>query len=787
MVMSQKFRQCLYLVLCGLFVIAVVVHFLPHEPLKQRFPYSVAVYDEQQNLLRLTTAKDQKYRLWTPLKELSPQLVDAVLFQEDEWFYYHFGVNPYGLLRGAAQTYLLGGSPQGGSTITMQLARILWNIDSRTIHGKIEQIFRAVQLELQYSKQDILEAYFNFAPYGRNIEGAGTASLIYFNRTNKNLNLSETMTLAILPKNPNGYIQQNNQQLNPQLFNARNKLYARWVESHPQDSQWQSHFKLNYPLRPIEKLPFFAPHFTDQVLQQYAEKEDTQNGRIVTSLNSGLQRLVERISQRYLQQQKNYGVNNLAVLLVDNRTMQIKALVGSGDYFNPQISGQINGTLAKRSYGSTLKPFIYGLAFDQGLAHPKTILKDLPTNFADYQPENYEGNFLGPVSVTQALLQSRNIPAVEMAQRLKYPDLYDLLKQAGIVLPKEKAHYGLSLVLGGAELSMQQLAGLYAALANEGKWQPLQSLKDASSEQSVLLLSPESSYMLGDILSQNIRTDIYNKAIKTKLPIYWKTGTSNGLRDAWTAGYFGNYTLVVWFGNFNNKSNPHFIGRRLAAPLFLQLADAIIAQSPTMKDPLSREKLTLKDVPVCVADGNLPNKYCQQLTNTLFIPGKSPIQVSNIYQQLRVRKGTDVLACATDPLEETEQKIYEIWSSDYQKLFAQAGIMKRSPMVNAECPYEQQTQSLQQITHNPLKITSPLENRTYFINANSVEDHIPLIATTSGEVQHLYWFVNNAYLGESRADETFLWKPAGIGTYQITVVDEAGYRTTINVTVKITR
>ncbi|WP_109077219.1 penicillin-binding protein 1C [Aggregatibacter kilianii] len=776
-------RTYFFIFLLLLLSIGLLIHFLPHESLKQRFPYSVAVYDEQQNLLRLTTAKDQKYRLWTPLEALSPQFVDAVLFQEDEWFYYHFGVNPYGLLRGATQTYLFGGSPQGGSTITMQLARILWNIDSRTLGGKLEQILRAVQLELQYSKHDILEAYFNFAPYGRNIEGAGTASLIYFNRANKNLNLAEAMTLAILPKNPNGYIQQNNQQLNPQLFNARNKLYARWVESHPKDRQWQSHFKLNYPLRPLEKLPFFAPHFTDQVLQQYAESEAIQHGQIVTSLNSGLQRLVERISQRYLQQQKQYGVNNLAVLLVDNRTMQIKALVGSGDYFNSQISGQINGTLAKRSYGSTLKPFIYGLAFDQGLAHPKTILKDLPTHFADYQPENYEGNFLGPVSVTQALLQSRNIPAVEMAQRLKYPDLYDLLKLAKIVLPKEKAHYGLSLVLGGAELSMQQLAGLYAALANGGKWQLLQWLKNTPATQSTTLLSPESSYMLGDILSQNIRTDIYNKSIKTKLPIYWKTGTSNGLRDAWTAGYFGNYTLVVWLGNFNNKSNPHFIGRRLAAPLFLQLADAIIAQYPNMNDPLSREKLTLRDVPVCAADGNLPNKYCQQLTNTLFIPGKSPIQVSNIYQQLRVRKGSDILACASDPNEQTEQKIYEIWSSDYQKLFAQAGIMKRNPMVNPECPYEQQNQSLQQITHNPLKITSPLENRTYYFNPNSAENPIPLTATTSGEIQRLYWFVNNAYLGESPSSKTFLWRPAKSGNYQITAADEQGHRTTINVVV----
>ncbi|WP_233141613.1 penicillin-binding protein 1C [Aggregatibacter actinomycetemcomitans] len=785
--MSQISRKSLYFVLCGLLLTCIGGRFLPHIPLKQRFPYSVAVYDEQQNLLRLTTAKDQKYRLWTPLEELSPQLVDAVLFQEDEWFYYHFGVNPYGLLRGATQTYLFGGSPQGGSTITMQLARILWSIDSRNIGGKIEQILRAVQLELQYSKREILEAYFNFAPYGRNIEGAGTASLIYFNRANKNLNLAEAMTLAILPKNPNAYIQQNNQQLNPQLFNARNKLYARWVESHPKDRQWQSHFKLNYPLRPLEKLPFFAPHFTDQVLQQYVESEAIQNGRIITGLNSGLQRLVERISLRYLQQQKPYGVNNLAVLLVNNRTMQIKALVGSGDYFNQHISGQINGTLAKRSYGSTLKPFIYGLAFDQGLVHPKTILKDLPTTFADYQPENYEGNFLGPVSVTQALLQSRNIPAVGMAQRLKYPDLYDLLKQAKITLPKEKAHYGLSLVLGGAELSMQQLAGLYAALANGGQWQPLQTLKHSPATQSATLLSSESSYMLGDILSQNIRTDIYNKAIKTKLPIYWKTGTSNGLRDAWTVGYFGNYTLVVWFGNFNNKSNPHFIGRRLAAPLFLQLADSIIAQYPNMKDPLSRDKLNLTEVAVCAADGNLPNKYCQQLTKTLFIPGKSPIQVSNIYQQLRVRKGTDVLACATDPNAQTEQKIYEIWGSDYQKMFAQAGIMKRNPIVNVECPYEQQNQSLQHITHNPLKMTSPLENRTYYINMNSPENHIPLTATTSGEVQHLYWFVNNVYLGESPASKAFLWQPTKSGTYQITVADEQGHRTGVSVVVSVVR
>ncbi|HBO39383.1 MAG TPA: penicillin-binding protein 1C, partial [Pasteurellaceae bacterium] len=172
---STKYVSRLILITLFLFCVVVAIRLIPHTPLKDRFTYSTAIYDEQGSLLRLTTAKDEKYRLWTPLNQISPKLIDAVLFQEDEWFYWHFGVNPYGLLRGAWQTYVLGNTPQGGSTLTMQLARVLWNIDSRTMGGKLEQIFRAMQLELQYSKDEILEAYFNFAPYGRNIEGAGTA------------------------------------------------------------------------------------------------------------------------------------------------------------------------------------------------------------------------------------------------------------------------------------------------------------------------------------------------------------------------------------------------------------------------------------------------------------------------------------------------------------------------------------------------------------------------------------------------------------------------------------
>ncbi|HDR1241617.1 TPA: penicillin-binding protein 1C [Pasteurella multocida] len=780
--MARLRKNCILSLLYTALLLACVVtivRLLPYSPLKDHFPYSSAVYDEQQNLLRLTTAKDEKYRLWTPLHDISPKLVDAVLFQEDEWFYWHFGVNPYGLLRGAWQTYILGNSPQGGSTITMQLARVLWAIDSRSLLGKTEQILRAIQLEIRYSKKEILEAYLNFAPYGRNIEGAGTASLIYFNKANHKMNLAEALTLAILPKNPNSYIRQNNQQLNSALFKARNQLYQRWIAQYPADQQWQTDFQLNYPLRPLEKLPFFAPHFVDQLLQQYPEQT-----HIVSTLNSSQQRLIERITRRYLSQQYTKGIENVAVLLVDNRDMAVKALIGSGNYFNPAISGQINGTLANHSYGSTLKPFIYALAFDQGLAHGKTVLKDLPTTFGDYQPENYEGNFLGPVSVTQALLQSRNIPAIDLAKQLN-PDLYDFLQQADIKLPKSKSYYGLSLVLGGAELNLQQLASLYAMLANQGRWQPLKFNQRDSLPAPKTLLSQESAVMIHDILRQNFRTDVQNKSIKTALPLYWKTGTSNGLRDAWTAGYFGHYTLVVWFGNFNNKNNPHFIGRALAAPLFLQLADSLIASEPQMRDIVTENinQLNLKHVLVCQADGNLPNAYCQQQVNTLFIPGKSPITISQLYQPFTVLKNSDMLACSTHDKAETEQKIYEMWSSDFQQIFAQAGVMKRMPIINTACPYEQQHQALQNLHHNNPQIVSPLAQRHYYIEHDNPKSPLLLSAIAAGEVKKLYWFVNNSFIGEALPQQPLFWQPRSAGYYTISVTDDYGRSTSLSINV----
>jgi penicillin-binding protein 1C len=247
------------------------VRLVPHPPLGQELSFSQAIFDAQGELLRLTLAADQRYRLWAPLAQISPKLQEAALLQEDQYFYYHPGFNPFSLLRAAAVSYLSGGRRQGGSTITMQLARMRWRLDSRDVLGKILQTLRAIQLELCYSKDEILEAYFNYAPYGRNIEGIAAASLIYFNKSASQLTLPEILSLAVIPRAPAAYLrafQGQPQNFRSPLLQARNQLLQRWRRNHEVDDKQAALFSLPLNLRQPEDLPFLAPHFVDQLLTE---------------------------------------------------------------------------------------------------------------------------------------------------------------------------------------------------------------------------------------------------------------------------------------------------------------------------------------------------------------------------------------------------------------------------------------------------------------------------------------------------------------------------------------
>ncbi len=320
-------------------------------------------------------------------------------------------------------------------------------------------MLRALELERHYSKAQLLEAYLNLAPYGRNIEGVGAASEIYFGKEPAQLTLHEAIALSLIPQSPARRALRMHGDASAQLA-ARNRLYARLTKSDAAIGE-------SFSPRAEAKHGMLAPHSTTEILAQTTERE------VQSTLDLDLQRLLERRVANFVAANQTRGIHNAAAMLVDARTMEVLAQVGSADFANESIDGQVDGTRSARSPGSTLKPFVYALALDQGLIHPLTMLKDAPRSFGAFDPENFDREFVGPIKATDALARSRNIPAVTLASELRGPTLYGFLKRAGVNLPRDEKFYGLALPLGGAEVTMEDLVRLYAMLANGGELRPL--------------------------------------------------------------------------------------------------------------------------------------------------------------------------------------------------------------------------------------------------------------------------------------------------------------------------
>jgi penicillin-binding protein 1C len=745
-------------VLGALILVLLVLRLTPKAPILDAQPWSNAVYASGGELLRLSLASDQQYRLWTPLGRLAPDYVEAVLLYEDRGFYWHPGVNPYALLRSAYAT-AFGQRRQGGSTITMQLARRLYHIESRTVSGKLKQIAAALWLELRYGKAEILEAYLNLTPFGGNIEGAGAASLIYFRKPAAVLNLPESIALAVIPQNPQQRLVSGAE--NTALREARARLWQSWLHRHAGDGRLAADQQLALQTFTRNDLPFEAPHAVDMLLHTaWKAANGPPSAEVRTTLDLRLQHLLERVITEYLRVRTESGVTNACALLLDAQTMQVKAMVGSAGYFDEAIAGQVNGAAAKRSPGSTLKPFIYALALDQGVLHPMSILKDAPTSFGPFSPENYDGRFAGPITAQDALIRSRNIPAVAVAAKLGKPDLYDFLKMAGVGKMQSPEHYGLALVLGGGEVSMEELAQMYAVLANGGVWRPLAYVQGLEEGRGTRLLSEESAFIAVDMLRQNIRPDTLAPA---RPAVAWKTGTSWSFRDAWTAGIFGRYVLVVWLGNFDGRSNPALVGIEAAAPLFLRIVDAIRAEHLDPGEVARKPPAELRRVEVCAASGDLPDELCTVRTSTWFIAGKSPIKRSKLHRTVWVDRLSGKPSCS--PSANATPTVFESWSSDIQQVFTEAGLPRRA-LPGAECG-----------NANPEaggpKIASPLRSVRYTFRLSKPEP-LMLRAEAPGEVKTLFWFVDNELVGRSKPGETLLWKPASPRSYLVRVVDDGG-------------
>ncbi len=739
-----------------LFACLLMLRVLPSQPLSDVSPSSRVVLAANGSLLRLTLATDEQYRLWTPLQEISATMQQAIILYEDRWFYAHPGFNPWALLRASVAT-ATGSRRIGGSTISMQLARRVYDIDSRSIPGKILQVLSASWLELRYSKHDILEAYLNLAPFGGNIEGIGAASLIYLKKHATSLSVPEAINLAVIPQNPRKRLEQQASGMQSvELRNARERLAKIWIEHHPDDARFANDAALQMSFAARSRLPFRAPHLVDYLLRESTHRV------IQSAIDLSLQSAMERVISEYIRTRSSSGIYNAAALLVDTTNMQVKALVGSADYFSQEIAGQVNGVMARRSPGSTLKPYIYALALDQGLIHPATILKDAPKSFGAFSPENYDGRFTGPIPAQDALIRSRNIPAVDLAAKLSGPSLYEFLKMAGIQKMMAESHYGLSLVLGGGEVTMMELAQLNAMLANQGKWQPLRFVTDQkeSTDKPIALLSHAATFITLDMLRQTPRPDTYAPA---RPSVAWKTGTSWGFRDAWTGGVFGRYALVVWVGNFDGSSNPAFIGIEAAAPLFLRIVDAIRAERLDPGERVYTQPENLQRMEICTASGDLPNAECRIRSETWFIAGKSPIRKSTLHRSVLIDRRTGKLACK--PGKYTRSEIFEYWPSDMAAIFKSAGMPLKQP-PSGNCDNEANMQS-------PPSIVSPLRGVIHMRRLNNPQP-VYLRAEAESDTTSLIWFVENALIGRSKPGETIPWNPPQTGKYQLRVLDEHG-------------
>ncbi len=748
----------------------------PAGALLDNITFSRQVQDRHGRLLRMTLAEDDIYRMQTSLNDISPLAVEAVLLYEDRCFYYHPGVNPVSLFRAFWATYISQERVIGASTITMQLSRYLHKIDSSTVGGKLKQIAWALQIEFFHSKKEILEAYFNIVPYGFNIEGIGAASHIYFQKDPNRLTLLEALTLAVMPQSPHARTKhiKKDQQVNQVLAQARAVLLQQWLKAFPDNVDKALDFSLELDMRHPGRLPFSAPHMVVDVLQRNSDDS------VKTTLDWSIQSAFETVIAKYIDRRQKAGITNASAMLVDTSTMEILAAIGSADFFSDNISGQVNGTRARRSPGSALKPFAYALAIEQGLVHSQTMLKDTPTPFGTYTPDNFDRAFAGPLPATDALIHSRNIPAIHLTGKISDPDLYEFLKNAGIPLNDDPRHYGLSIVLGTAELTMEELVSLYAMLRNNGSLRPVKKMLHEPHQEGRPLLTAESCFLLLEMLSQNPKPTGKgsDRWLLRPQTVAWKTGTSVGFRDAWAIGIFDHYVLAVWIGNFSGKGNPVFVGRHASGPLLFELIQALAnLQEIRFIEFLPENHLNINKVDVCALSGHIPHRDCPHLKDTWFIPGASPIKKCQIHRRVEIDIATGYQVC---PGFEgfTRSQVFEFWSTDLLKLFKQAGVGRRiPPALHPQCRVE---------AYGDIgpKIISPKQDIVYHLRTKGADSkQIPLIAVGDGNVTRFSWFVDNQPVGHSEAQQPLLWK-ARPGQHLVSVSDEFGRSTVSSIDIR---
>ena len=779
---SRHKKLCIFIgATTGLYLI-IKIFFTP--PLLSDIDFSRAYYDRNGQLMRLTLSGDEKYRVFTPLDEINPDIIRATVLYEDKYFYWHPGINPIALIR-SAKNYIRGNTDTAGaSTITMQVARLKHSLNTKTIHGKLVQIATAIYIDLFYSKSEIIEAYLNLAPYGGNIEGITAASLIYFHRPASNISRIESITLSTIPQNPRKRGLNTPSGLTT-MQNMRQNLVQRWINKYGDDDSLSTLTQMPLSVYSMHDTPFHAPHFINHEIER--DNANWQSpSQITTTIDMKLQTRLERTLGSQIQSRHGVGVKNAAAILLNYKTMEVLAHIGSVDYFDESIYGQNDGVHARRSPGSTLKPLIYASAVDKGYIHSMTLLRDAPINFGVYAPENSDSGFYGPVLARDALTHSRNIPAIHLVQKIGTNNFHQLLTESGVTNLKPSSHYGISIALGGAEVSMFELANIYATMANLGTRRETKTRLNLANKKISQILSPEAFFitldMLGRQQTRTINIPYTKNETRHDIRHYWKTGTSSSFRDAWTAGIFGDYVLIVWVGNFDGKPNNAFSGARTAAPIYFALSETVIDYDnlrghPTTNNNFLQSDLNIATVDMCDRVGGIAGPHCPKSISAYFIPGVSPIDTSPIYRAIAIDNKTGRRACTNNP-DTTHMAVYEFWDSEFLDMFKRAGIERNTPPpFMPGCDLD----NIQHINNTPI-IISPTQNTTTVITSDTASHPINFMAISPNTDAKIFWFLDNKTLGATKSGEQIIHN-VPIGTHTVRIATDDGTGASVNFTV----
>jgi penicillin-binding protein 1C len=594
------------------------VYSLGPAPLGNHLDYSHLVLDRDGKLLRAYATKQGRWRLPATVKDVDPRFLKTLFAYEDKRFRSHHGVDTEALLRAAFQFAISGHIVSGGSTITMQVARLLEPREHRSLGAKLRQIVRAVELEHALSKDQILSLYLTLAPYGGNIEGIRAASLAYFGKEPRRLSLAEAALLVALPQSP----ELRRPDRYPKVARAaRDRVLDRVSAAGVVPRDEVARAKSQGVPHARRELPMLAPHASDQVV---AAEPDKRVHRL--TIDAGLQQTLEELAH---ERARVLGpAVSVAILAVDNETGEVLARVGSADYFDVRRAGQVDMTQALRSPGSTLKPFIYGIGFEDGLLHPETLIDDKPARYGSYMPENFDLTYQGTVTVRRALQMSLNVPAIAVLNKVGVDRLSARLTESGaaLVLPKGEAP-GLAIGLGGVGITLSDLTMLYTGLARLGSALPLTERVGSPARLARRLLDPVAAWYVGNIL---IGAPPPENAAPGR--IAYKTGTSYGYRDAWAVGFDGRMTIGVWVGRPDGMPVPGLVGRASAAPiLFDAFARTGYGPAPLARAPKGAIFATTGKLPPPLQrfrpDGAVSN--LPEPPRIMFPPDGARIELSN--------------------------------------------------------------------------------------------------------------------------------------------------------------